>query len=66
MKAYTTCDTETGAVEIEWPDNASLYESVLEKEIFASGATKNVYKVSIFHLYFTASIVILIEIYSYQ
>jgi hypothetical protein len=44
-KAHTTCNAETGEVEIEWPENASLYDGVLGKEIFASGATKNVYKV---------------------
>ena len=43
------CDKETGKVEIGWPDNTSLYEGVLGKDIFASGATKNVYKVLIPH-----------------
>lgn len=50
-KAHTTCDAETGEVEIVWPDNAKVHEGVLGKDIFASGATKNVYKVSIFHLW---------------
>jgi len=62
MKAHTTCDTETGEVEIGWPDNTSLYEGVLGKDIFASGATKNVYKVFIPPFPFATSIVILIEI----
>ena len=44
-RAHTTCDAETGAVEIEWPENAPLREGVLGNEVFASGATKNVYKV---------------------
>ena len=44
-KAHTTCDTETGEVEIVWPDNAGVHEGVLGKDVFASGATKNVYKV---------------------
>ena len=44
-KAHTTCDAETGEVEIEWPENLTLCEGILGKEVFASGATKNVYKV---------------------
>ena len=44
-RAHTTCDAETGAVEIEWPENAPLCEGVLGNEVFASGATKNAYKV---------------------
>ena len=66
MKVHTTCDKETGEVEIGWPDNTSLYEGVLWKDIFASGATKNVYKVLIPHFPLAASISILIEFYSYQ
>ena len=34
-----------GEVEIEWPENASVHEAIVGKDIFASGATKNVYKV---------------------
>ena len=44
-RAHMTCDAKTGAVEIEWPENALLREGVLENEVFASGAMKNVYKV---------------------
>lgn len=44
-KAHTTCDKETGEVEIGWPENGQVYEGLLGKDIFASGATKNVYKV---------------------
>ena len=44
-KAHTTCNAEAGEVEIEWPENAMLCEGILGKEVFASGATKNVYKV---------------------
>jgi hypothetical protein len=44
-KAHTTCDRETGQVEIVWPDNAAVFEGVIGKDIFASGATKKVYKV---------------------
>ncbi|KAF8901850.1 kinase-like domain-containing protein [Gymnopilus junonius] len=46
-KAHTTCDPETGEVEIVWPDNSDMYEGVLGKDVFATGATKNVYKLSI-------------------
>ncbi|KAF8963109.1 kinase-like domain-containing protein [Flammula alnicola] len=46
-KAHTTCDKETGEVEIGWPENGQVYEGLLGKEVFASGATKNVYKLSI-------------------
>ncbi|KAF8810882.1 hypothetical protein BYT27DRAFT_7209052 [Phlegmacium glaucopus] len=35
-KAHTTCNTETGEVEIEWLENASLHEAVLGKEVFAA------------------------------
>ncbi|KAF8886423.1 kinase-like domain-containing protein [Gymnopilus junonius] len=38
-------DPETGEVEIVWPDNSDMYEGVLGKDVFATGATKNVYKV---------------------
>jgi len=44
-KAHSTCNADTGEVEIQWPENASICEGILGKEIFASGATKNVYKV---------------------
>ena len=44
-KAHMTCNTETGEVEIEWPENASVHEAIVGKDIFASGATKNIYKV---------------------
>jgi hypothetical protein len=44
-KAHTTCSTETGEVEITWPDNMPVHEGILWMDIFASGATKNVYKV---------------------
>lgn len=44
-KAHTTCNKETGEVEIVWPDNTAVYEGVLGKDVFASGATKKVYKV---------------------
>ena len=44
-KAHTTCNVETGEVEIEWPENSTLCEGILGKEVFATGATKNVYKV---------------------
>ncbi|KAF8959843.1 hypothetical protein BDZ97DRAFT_1906085 [Flammula alnicola] len=46
-KAHTTCDMETGEVEIVWPDNMAVCDGVMGKDIFASGATKNVYKLSI-------------------
>lgn len=44
-KAHTICNPETGEVEIEWPENAHVCEGILGKDVFASGATKNVYKV---------------------
>ncbi|EDR04435.1 uncharacterized protein LACBIDRAFT_330566 [Laccaria bicolor S238N-H82] len=46
-KAVTTCNAETGEVEIAWPDNLAACGGILGKEIFAHGATKNVYKLSI-------------------
>jgi hypothetical protein len=45
QKAYTTCDSETGEISIQWPDNASIGKGVLGESIFASGATKNVHEV---------------------
>ena len=32
-KAHTTCDTETGEVDIVWPDNAGVHEGVLGKDV---------------------------------
>ncbi|KAF8908220.1 kinase-like domain-containing protein [Gymnopilus junonius] len=46
-RAHMTCDAETREVEIEWPKNAPLCEGVIGNEVFASGATKNVYKLSL-------------------
>ncbi|EDR01742.1 uncharacterized protein LACBIDRAFT_333002 [Laccaria bicolor S238N-H82] len=46
-KAVTTCNAETGEVKIVWPDNLAACGGILGKEIFAHGATKNVYKLSI-------------------
>ena len=44
-RAHTTFYAETGAVEIEWPENAPLRKGVFGNEVFASRATNNVYKV---------------------
>ena len=44
-KAYTTCDRATGIVDISWVSDASPIEGLLGNEAFASGATKQVYKV---------------------
>ncbi|PPQ75329.1 hypothetical protein CVT25_005119 [Psilocybe cyanescens] len=46
-KAHTTCDKETGEVDIEWPENGRIDNGFIDKNIFASGATKHVYKLSI-------------------
>jgi hypothetical protein len=51
QKAYTTCDAETGEISIQWPDNASVQEGVIGENVFASGATKNVYEVSLCHMF---------------
>lgn len=45
QKAYAACDSQTGEVSIQWPDNAAIVEGVLGEEIFSSGATKNVHEV---------------------
>lgn len=65
-KAHATCNTETGEVEIEWPENAPLREAIIGKDIFASGATKNVYKVFLLVLHNFQTVPLLIECSSYQ
>jgi hypothetical protein len=45
IKAHTTCDSETGQVDILWPEDAEVLEGQLGKDLFASGATKEVYQV---------------------
>ena len=61
-KAHTTCNRETGEVEIVWPDNAAIYEGVLGKDVFTTGATKKVHKVFLSSL---QEFEILIIVYSY-
>ena len=46
IKAYATCDSKTGQVEIVWLENAEPVDGFLGKEVLASGSTKNVYQVS--------------------
>lgn len=55
-KALTTCNAETGEVKIAWPDNLAACEGILGKEFFASGATKNVYKVFFIDILFAFAI----------
>lgn len=44
-KASTTCDKDTGIVDIGWPENNEIEKAVIDKLSFAKGATKYVYKV---------------------
>ena len=49
-------------MEIVWPDNAAVYEGVLGKDVFTTGATKKVHKVFLSSL---QEFEILIIVYSY-
>ncbi|PPR01653.1 hypothetical protein CVT24_001540 [Panaeolus cyanescens] len=49
LKAHAVCDKQTCAMDISWPADATPFKGMLEKESFASGATKAVHKLSIGH-----------------
>ncbi|KIM35059.1 hypothetical protein M413DRAFT_79793 [Hebeloma cylindrosporum] len=46
-RAHTTCDVETGQVDTAWPDDAEVLNGFIGKSKLATGATKEVYQLSI-------------------